>query len=249
MTDMPRIVGRLDAIVAGASARGGAVWRLEPDPRHLDANVIHLPPGDRIDVPEGPGLDVLAIVVAGSGSVDLAGDRIVLDVGAMVWLPRHAGRSIVAGPDGLTYFSVHTRRPPMTIGRPAPGTTAGDAPSAVGATAMPFEAAAGNAATAGAAERDAAEATDDATATGAADRDRTTNGDTDANGDTNAEVAEMAERLARWEQFGGVWRLVDHGTGTATVSLRRCDGGEETERFTVTTPTVLDWLRTNDRQR
>lgn len=39
--------------------------------------------------------------------------------------------------------------------------------------------------------------------------------------------------LERWESFGGVWRVLASDDRAATVSLCRCDGGEEVERLTV----------------
>lgn len=37
--------------------------------------------------------------------------------------------------------------------------------------------------------------------------------------------------LQRWEDEGGTWELLTRGHGSATVGLRRCDGGEEVDRF------------------
>lgn len=48
--------------------------------------------------------------------------------------------------------------------------------------------------------------------------------------------------LTRWEAFGGVWRIVDTSGGQVTLSLCRCDGGEEQHRVTTTDPTVIGWL-------
>jgi len=40
------------------------------------------------------------------------------------------------------------------------------------------------------------------------------------------------ERLRRWEDAGGTWQVVRRSTDAVTVSLCRCDGGEEADRFT-----------------
>lgn len=112
-------IGDLAQIRAAASSgASGAVWRVEVQPRHLDANVIHLPPGDSIAMHTGPDLDVLLHVLDGDGHVDAGDETVPLAAGALVWLPRGSRRAIVAGPDGLTYFSVHPRRAPLTIGGP-----------------------------------------------------------------------------------------------------------------------------------
>jgi len=39
------------------------------------------------------------------------------------------------------------------------------------------------------------------------------------------------ERLRRWEDAGGTWRVVGRRAGAVTIALCRCDGGEEVDRF------------------
>ncbi|MBB5939684.1 zinc ribbon domain-containing protein [Streptomyces zagrosensis] len=80
--------------------------------------------------PESPGNEpglgggVLAGDGAGQrddGSGVLDGERgQSLRPGAVVWLPHGARRAVSAGPTGLTYLTVHRRRPGLTIGSPAP---------------------------------------------------------------------------------------------------------------------------------
>jgi len=120
VTEGPHQIGDITAIVAAAAAsdQAGAVWRVTQEPRHLDANVIHLPAGDRIAAHTGPDLDVLIHVLAGGGHLNTGEGSLPLTVGAVVWLPRGSQRAVVAGPDGLTYFSVHAKRPPLGITRP-----------------------------------------------------------------------------------------------------------------------------------
>jgi hypothetical protein len=55
-------------------------------------------------------------VLGGSGELVHERDRIALSAGSLVWLPRRSQRSISAGPDGLTYLTVHQRRPGLSIG-------------------------------------------------------------------------------------------------------------------------------------
>ncbi|WP_114906084.1 hypothetical protein [Ornithinimicrobium murale] len=50
------------------------------------------------------------------------------------------------------------------------------------------------------------------------------------------------ETLERWAEFGGVWRVVAADDGAATVSMCRCDGGEEVQRLTTVDPELLTWL-------
>jgi hypothetical protein len=43
---------------------------------------------------------------------------------------------------------------------------------------------------------------------------------------------DLVGTLIRWQDFGGVWRVVARSPAQVTVSLCRCDGGEEVERLT-----------------
>jgi len=109
--EIPRFVG--DALAA--SGDPGSVWKLDPADRGLDANVIVLPAGDEIQRHTGPELDVLIVVLAGSGTLETATDAVTLEQGGIVWLPPRSQRRFIAGPDGLRYFSVHARKPGLGI--------------------------------------------------------------------------------------------------------------------------------------
>ncbi|MDX2377865.1 cupin domain-containing protein [Microbacterium sp. LRZ72] len=111
--DRPRIVGEANAETQPDAA--GSVWQLTPAQRDLDSNVIVLPPGDEIRRHDGPDLDVLVLVLEGSGTLETAEDAIALYPGAIVWLPRRSQRRFIAGDDGLRYFSVHQRKPGLGI--------------------------------------------------------------------------------------------------------------------------------------
>lgn len=47
------------------------------------------------------------------------------------------------------------------------------------------------------------------------------------------------ETLRRWEEFGAVWEVVHRTPEAVTISLRRCDGGEEVSRLVSSDPAVL----------
>lgn len=118
---MPHVVG--DTAVLPVGEHGGAVWRLEPASRGLDANVIDLPAGDEIAAHDGPDLDVLIHVLAGSGTLETENGPIALATGTIAWLPPHARRRFIAGAEGLRYFSVHRRKPGLGIAGPRPPST------------------------------------------------------------------------------------------------------------------------------
>jgi hypothetical protein len=44
--------------------------------------------------------------------------------------------------------------------------------------------------------------------------------------------ADPLGELLRWEESGGTWSSVTGRDGAVTVSLCRCDGGEEVDRIT-----------------
>jgi quercetin dioxygenase-like cupin family protein len=119
---VPRILA--DTGVLGGRAavpdERGAVWRLAEPTRHLDANVIAVPPGASIDLHIGPQEDVLWHVVAGGGTLTTDAGDLTLSPGAVVWLPRGSRRAVVASDEGLRYLSVHRRKSGLQIGaRPA----------------------------------------------------------------------------------------------------------------------------------
>ncbi len=111
-TTLPHIVGDSSELPA---LGGGSAWRLEPSERDLDANIIDLSAGDEIAAHDGPDLDVLIHVLAGTGTLETEDGDIPLDPGKIVWLPPRSRRRFVAGPEGLRYFSVHKRKPGLTI--------------------------------------------------------------------------------------------------------------------------------------
>ena len=50
------------------------------------------------------------------------------------------------------------------------------------------------------------------------------------------------ERLLRWADAGGEWRVIARTPGSLTVALLTCDGGEEMERFESTDPEVAEFV-------
>jgi uncharacterized protein len=48
--------------------------------------------------------------------------------------------------------------------------------------------------------------------------------------------------LRRWEDAGGVWRVLGRNLDAVTVGLYRCDAGEETDRFSANDPELAQFL-------
>jgi quercetin dioxygenase-like cupin family protein len=119
---VPRLLCDTSALTALVPAPAGALWKLAEPGRQLDANLVHLPPHQHVDLHVEPDLDVLLLVVAGTGTLgaEPPAPPQPLTEGALVWLPHGAARSLAADDRGLSYLTVHRRRPGMRIGpRPA----------------------------------------------------------------------------------------------------------------------------------
>ncbi|MFE4537145.1 cupin domain-containing protein [Streptomyces scopuliridis] len=101
-------------------APAGALWKLAEGGRQLDANLVHLPPRQGVETHAETELDVLLLVVAGTGTLGTAEGPKPLAEGTLIWLPRGSVRAITAHADGLSYLTVHRRRPGIQI-RPSEG--------------------------------------------------------------------------------------------------------------------------------
>jgi quercetin dioxygenase-like cupin family protein len=113
-----RVLCDTGALAEAPPVPGGVLWKLAESGRQLDANVVRLAPGGRITAHTEKQLDVLVLVVAGGGVLGAGPDDEPqpLAEGSLVWLPHGAPRGITAGEAGLTYVTVHQRRPGMWIG-------------------------------------------------------------------------------------------------------------------------------------
>jgi quercetin dioxygenase-like cupin family protein len=119
LSEQPTVRVLVDAheLVDDGSVPSGARWTLAEPGRQLDANLIHLPAGQRVDTHTEPDLDVVLIVVAGGGTAGTPDGEQTLADGDVVWLPRGSTRNITAGTNGLSYLTVHKRRPGLQIGK------------------------------------------------------------------------------------------------------------------------------------
>lgn len=112
----PQVLAVLDDLLASATPdERGALWRLAKEGRELDANFVRLPPGAEVGEHQEDVLDVLLVVLGGGGSLTTGPDTLTLTPTTVTWLPRTSRRALAAGPEGLTYLTVHRRRPGLTI--------------------------------------------------------------------------------------------------------------------------------------
>jgi quercetin dioxygenase-like cupin family protein len=109
------VLAGLANLIDVPAGQGGAVWRLTTAGRQLDANLVRVLPGDRVEGHVEPDLDVLMCVLTGTGELETDGSRQQLVAGSVVWLPRGTHRSLSAGPVGLAYVTAHRRRPGLAI--------------------------------------------------------------------------------------------------------------------------------------
>jgi quercetin dioxygenase-like cupin family protein len=112
---VPRILCDARAVTANLQSSGGAQWKLAEPGRQLDANLIHLPGGQHVATHVEPDLDVLLFVQDGDGTLGFDGGTLALTSGTILWLPRGSSRSLAAGAGGMSYLTVHQRRPGLRI--------------------------------------------------------------------------------------------------------------------------------------
>ncbi|MGV9284346.1 hypothetical protein [Streptomyces sp. NPDC003730] len=118
-TPLPRVLCDTARLVApDGDAPSGALWKLAEPGRQLDANVVHLPAGGRVGTHTEPDLDVLLLVLDGAARLDCADGEHPVRRGVLTWLPHGSTRAVLAGPDGVTYLTVHRRRPGLRVQPP-----------------------------------------------------------------------------------------------------------------------------------
>lgn len=117
-TPAPTVLCDVQELAGFLQAPAGALWRLAEPGRQLDANFVHLPPHQGVETHAEPELDVLLLVAAGDGALGTADGVKTLTKGSLVWLPHGSVRSITAHAEGLSYLTIHRRRPGMQIRRP-----------------------------------------------------------------------------------------------------------------------------------
>lgn len=100
-----------------ADERGykGTVWTLEGS-EDLNANLVRFPSGEGVGEHVNKQVDVVMIGVDGFGKVTVDGREHHLSVGGMVFVPKHARRSVKSESDKFAYLSIHCSRGPIRLG-------------------------------------------------------------------------------------------------------------------------------------
>jgi quercetin dioxygenase-like cupin family protein len=95
------------------SPRSRPLWGTETE--DLNATLLAWPPGAGPPEHVNSERDVLVVLVAGSATVVVDGEERFLETGEATTIEKGSTRRITAGPAGVRYLSVHTRRPPLQI--------------------------------------------------------------------------------------------------------------------------------------
>jgi len=115
-SEAPRVLFDVhELLTRTVSPPPGIVWKLAEAGRQLDANLVHLSPGQVIAAHTERDLDVLVVVLAGTAALTTSDGPLPVAEGALVWLPRGSTRTLAAGANGLSYLTVHQRRAGMRI--------------------------------------------------------------------------------------------------------------------------------------
>jgi mannose-6-phosphate isomerase-like protein (cupin superfamily) len=104
-------VVHLEALTAQAAAAGaaGAVWSLA-EARDLNLNIVRFAAGDGVEAHINAEVDVVWVVVAGSGTAEVDGRQVALATGDLLYVPKGARRAIHATGGDLAYLTCHRRR-------------------------------------------------------------------------------------------------------------------------------------------
>jgi quercetin dioxygenase-like cupin family protein len=93
----------------------GVHWSLA-DPGDLNVNLVRLGPGRTMAEHTNYELDVVLVVLAGTGRLIVDDVDRHVAAAAVAQIPKGTTRAIHADADGIAYLTVHRRRDPLGIG-------------------------------------------------------------------------------------------------------------------------------------
>jgi mannose-6-phosphate isomerase-like protein (cupin superfamily) len=94
---------------------GGPVWGAES--ADLNATLLEWPAGEGPAEHVNEQLDVLYVVVDGSATLTMDGGAHELRAGEATIVDKGVRRALVAGPEGVRYFTAHVRRGGLQLKR------------------------------------------------------------------------------------------------------------------------------------
>ncbi|MGN6675434.1 MAG: cupin domain-containing protein [Thermomicrobiales bacterium] len=94
--------------LAAAAIAPGVAWGYQGD--DLNANLVVFHGTDGVATHTNHEVDVLVVGIAGTGVVEVDGERATLDAGQALIIPKGAARSLAAAGDSFAYLTCHRRR-------------------------------------------------------------------------------------------------------------------------------------------
>lgn len=108
-------VANLEAVLADPARGDGVHWALGSS-TDLHANLVRLRAGGSIGEHLNQEVDVLVVVISGSGTLRVAGADLPLSGDVVAHVPKGTRRSVTAGATGLAYLTVHRHRDGIGLG-------------------------------------------------------------------------------------------------------------------------------------
>jgi len=105
----------LDLLASDLSS--GPLWSTETE--DLDCTFVAWGEGQGIAMHRNAEVDVVMIVLSGSGVVTVDGENTDLSAGKVVVIPKNSERAVYASGSRLAYLNVHKRRRKLMPGNPA----------------------------------------------------------------------------------------------------------------------------------
>lgn len=105
----------------------GVHWTLDGS-EDLNANLVRLDPHHAMDAHTNDEVDVLIVVLAGTGRLTVDGRTSRLAPHVVAHVPQGTQRTVEAGAQGLAYLTTHRRRGPLGIRPDAPRRRVEDPP-------------------------------------------------------------------------------------------------------------------------
>lgn len=94
--------------VLAGSQGSGPVWTMTSE--DLNANLLSFEGGQGVASHVNTEVDVLVVGIAGHGYIEVEGIRRTLKLGQLCLIPKGVTRSLLSGPEGFAYLTVHRRR-------------------------------------------------------------------------------------------------------------------------------------------
>ena len=95
-------------VLAAAATAPGVAWGYQGD--DLNANLVVFHGTDGVATHVNNEVDVLVVGIAGTGIVEVDGERATLAAGQALIVPKGAARSLTAAGEFFAYLTCHRRR-------------------------------------------------------------------------------------------------------------------------------------------